>query len=307
MILAYSGDRFLMEEAARHELRGRGLRLGELPRLGGDGEEISPGALLGAMTPGLFGDPAAVLDFAGQRPGKELLAATVQAARGGTLVVLDPNGPKTRAALYREHGEHRVLPAPVKPGDIAAWGQTRAREQDLKLDSGAALYLAEALGDLASVAAELNKLALLRAGAWTRAEVEAVVGQPVPGDSFALLDAVTAGRPEAVTAQLRALEGEDPYRLLGVIGWQYRLLAGLVGLLATENIGAEAAAARLGQKPYPVKKALPLARRLGEAGLREQLRAVLEAERRAKGGGDAGVTVRQLVLSLCAMNAGRAG
>lgn len=307
MILAYSGDRFLMEEAARHELRERGLRLGELPRLGGDGEEVEAGALLGAMTPGLFGDPAAVLDLAGQRPGKELLAAVVQAGAGGTLVVLDPNGPKTRAALYREHGEHRVLPAPSKAGDVAAWAGARGRDQGLNLDSAAALYLAEALGDLASIAAELNKLTLLRAGAWKRAEVEAVVGQAVPGDSFALLDAVTAGRAEAATAQLRALEGEDPYRLLGVIGWQYRLLAGLVGLLAEGNVSAEAAAARLGQKPYPVKKALPLARRLGERGLREQLRAILEAERRAKGGGDAGVTVRQLVLRLSALNAGRTG
>lgn len=303
MILAFSGDRFLAEEAAAAELSQRGLRLGELPRLGGEGADISPAELLNLMSPSLFGEAAGLLDLAGQRPNKELLSALPQAAASGLLVVLDPSGPKTRAALYREHGEHKVLPAPQRLADLQAHVQERAQHMGLSLPRESAIYLAQAFGsDLASIASELGKLALL-GGDLGRARVEQIVGKSVPGDSFALLEAITAGRKEAALTELRRLSEEDPFRLLGVFAWQYRLLAGLCGLLAQGGrVVPEQAASELGFKPYPVKKALPLARRLSESALREQLRALAEAERRAKNGGDPAAALTRLTLTLCALN-----
>lgn len=298
MILGFTGNRFLAEEGAREVLAARGLALRELPRLAGD--EVNPEAVAPFLMPSLFGEAAVLLDFEGVKPGKELLALLEKAP--ALVAIIDPDAPATRVKLYERSGEHHAAPAPTRTGDVAGWVAQRARGAGLKLDRDAALYLAEVFGpDLASIASELNKLALLDAGSLSREAVQRVVGRDPPGDSFAMLGAATSGKPAEALTQLRRLlsSGEDPFRLMGAVVWQYSLVARCVALaqeggVLNENVAAQ----RLGVKPYPAKKALEVARRLNEARIRAHLGRIQDADLSMKSGQEPGLVLERLIVSL---------
>ncbi|GAA5531861.1 DNA polymerase III subunit delta [Deinococcus aluminii] len=296
-LIAFSGNRFLAEETLRDTLAARGLSVRDLPRLAG--EEVSAESIGPLLTPSLFGDGGVIVDFAGVKPDKALLE--LLAAAPVTVAVLDETPPATRVKLYETRGEHQPSPAPQKTGDVAGWVAQRARKTGLKLDRDAALYLAEVFGpDLTGIAGELNKLALLDPPL-TAELVRRVVGREPPGDSFAMLGAATGGHPgEAVTQLRRLLEsGEDPFKLLGAVVWQYSLVARCVALLQEGGRVTEAAAAqRLGVKPYPAKKALEVARRLNEGKIRAHLARILDADLAMKRGLDPAATLERLIVQL---------
>ena len=298
MLLAFSGHAFLAEELARETLAGRGLKLRELPRLGGEDVRAETAAPL--LAPSLFGDAALLVDLSGVKVAAgfmELLAMS-----GATVVLLDPAPTAARLKLYGAQGEHHVSPAPVRAGDVAGWVAKRAQSMRLKLDRDAALYLAEVFGaDLAGIVAELNKLTLMDSAVLNRETVARVVGLEAPGDSFAMLGAATSGRPAEALAQLRRLlaSGEDPFKLMGAVVWQYSLVARTVALLENgERVTESLAAQRLNVKPFPAKKALEVARRLNEAKIRAHLGRILEADQAMKRGLDAGAVMERLMVQL---------
>ncbi|MFC4639364.1 DNA polymerase III subunit delta [Deinococcus hohokamensis] len=296
-LLAFTGNRFLADETLRDTLLARGLDPRALPRLGG--EDVSPEALRPHLSPGLFGDGGVIVDFEGVKPDKALLELLAGAAV--TVALLDEAPPATRLKLYEKQGEVVPSPAPSKPGDVTGWVVQRAKKAKLPLEREAAAYLAEVFGpDLAGIAGELNKLALLD-GPLNRPAVQRVVGREPPGDSFAMLGAATAGRPGEAVTQLRRLlaSGEDPFKLMGAVVWQYSLVARCVALLQQEGRVTEAAAAqRLGVKPYPAKKALDVARRLNEGKIRGHLARILDADLHMKRGLDPGAVLERLIVQL---------
>ncbi|MGY2893763.1 DNA polymerase III subunit delta [Deinococcus sp. UYEF24] len=298
MLLAFSGHAFLAEELARETLAARGLSLRDLPRLGGDEVRAETAAPL--LAPSLFGDAALLIDLSGVKIAAGFMELLVKS--GATVVLLDPSPTAARLKLYDAQGEHHVSPAPVKAGDVAGWVAKRAQGMRLKLDRGAAQYLAEVFGpDLAGIVAELNKLTLMDDAPLSRETVARVVGLEAPGDSFAMLGAATSGRPAEALGQLRRLlaSGEDPFKLMGAVVWQYSLVARTVALLENgERVTESLAAQRLNIKPFPAKKALEVARRLNEAKIRAHLGRILEADQAMKRGLDAGAVMERLMVQL---------
>lgn len=298
MFLAFSGHAFLAEELAREVLAKRGLNLRDLPRVGGD--DVKAEVLAPLLAPSLFGDSAVFIDLSGVKVAAPLL--DLLAKSGATVALLDPSPSAARVKLYEAQGEHHVSPAPAKTGDVAGWVAKRSQAMRLKLDRDAALYLAEVFGgDLAGIVAELNKLELLDSGLLNRETVARVVGLEAPGDSFAMLGAATSGRPAEALGQLRRLlaGGEDPFKIMGAVVWQYSLVARTVALLAGgERVTEALAAQRLNVKPYPAKKALEVARRLNEARIRAHLGRILEADQAMKRGLDAGAVMERLMVQL---------
>lgn len=296
-ILAFTGNRFLADETLRDTLAARGLSARELPRF--SGEDVTADTLGPHLAPSLFGDGGVVVDFDGLKPDKALL--DLLASAPVTVALLDESPPATRLKLYEKAGEVVVSPAPTKPGEVTGWVVARAKKAKLPLEREAAAYLAEVFGaDLAGIAGELNKLELL-SGPLGRAQVQAVVGREPPGDSFAMLGAATAGRAAEAVTQLRRLlaSGEDPFKLLGAVVWQYSLVARCVALIQEEGRVSEAVAAqRLGVKPFPARKALEVARHLNETKVRAQLRRILDADLAMKRGLDAGVALERLIVQL---------
>ncbi len=296
-ILALTGNRFLADETLRDVLSGRGLNARDLPRF--SGEDVNVDTLGPHLAPSLFGDGGVIVDFEGLKPDKALLELLASAPV--TVAILDEAPPATRLKLYEKSGEVVASPAPSKPGDVTGWVVTRTKRMGLRLERDAAGYLAEVFGaDLAGIAGELNKLELL-GGPLDRERVQGVVGREPPGDSFAMLGAATAGRPGEAVLQLRRLlaSGEDPFRLLGAVVWQYSLIARTVGLLQEQGrVSDTVAAQRLGVKPFPAKKALDVARRLNEARIRAHLGAILDADLAMKRGLDPQVALERLLVKL---------
>lgn len=296
-ILAFTGNAFLADETLRDTLAARGLAARDLPRF--SGEDVKAELLGPHLAPSLFGDGGVVVDLGGLKPDKALL--DLLASAPVTVAVLDEAPPATRLKVYEKAGEVVASPAPSKPGEVTGWVVARARRAKLPLDRDAASYLAEVFGaDLAGIAGELNKLELL-GGPLGRARVQAVVGREPPGDSFAMLGAATTGRTAEAVTQLRRLlaSGEDPFKLLGAVVWQYSLVARCAALIQEEGRVSDAVAAqRLGVKPYPAKKALEVARHLNESRVRAQLRRILDADLAMKRGLDAGVALERLIVQL---------
>ncbi|GGK88651.1 DNA polymerase III subunit delta [Deinococcus radiotolerans] len=296
-LIAFTGHRFLADETLRDTLTTRGLNARDLPRVAG--EDVTADALGPHLSPGLFGDGGVIVDLEGVKPDKALLELLAGAAV--TVAVLDEAPPATRLKVYEGRGEVVASPAPSKTGDVAGWVTQRAKKAKLPLDRDASLYLAEVFGaDLAGIAGELNKLALLD-GPFTRDAVQRVVGREPPGDSFAMLGAATTGRPGEAVTQLRRLlaSGEDPFKLMGAVVWQYSLVARCVALQQEGGrVTEQVAAQRLGVKPYPAKKALDVARRLNEAKIRTHLGRILDADLAMKRGLDAGVALERLIVQL---------
>lgn len=296
-ILAFTGNRFVADETLRETLLTRGLSPRDLPRF--SGEDVTPQTLEPHLAPSLFGDGGVIVDFDGLKPDKELLSLLTAAPV--TVAILDEAPPATRLKQYEKAGEVISSPAPTKPGEVTGWVVARAKKLKLPLERDAASYLAEVFGaDLAGIASELHKLELL-GGALTRERVARIVGREPPGDSFAMLGAATTGRTAEAVGQLRRLltGGEDPFRLLGAIVWQYSLVARSVGLLQEEGRVSEAVAAqRLGVKPFPAKKALEVARKLSEAKTRSHLQAILDADLAMKRGLDPQVALERLLIQL---------
>lgn len=296
-LIAFTGHPFLAEETLRRTLSQRGLSPRELPRLAA--EEVTAEQLRPHLSPGLFGDGGVIVDLAGAKADKALL--DLLAGAPVTVAVLDEAPNATRLKLYEARGEVVGSASPARPGDVIGWVIARAKAMRLPLDKDAAGYLAEVFGtDLAGIASELTKLELLD-GPHTREQVSRVVGREPPGDSFAMLGAATAGRPGEAVTQLRRLllSGEDPFRLLGAVVWQYSLVARCVALLQEEGRVTEAAAAqRLGVKPFPAKKALEVARRLNEGKIRAHLGRILDADLAMKRGLDPAVTLERLIVQL---------
>ncbi|UBV43735.1 DNA polymerase III subunit delta [Deinococcus taeanensis] len=296
-LIVFSGNRFLADETLRDTLSARGLDARALPRLGG--EDVTADTVGSHLNPGLFGDGGVIVDLEGVKPDKALLE--LLAAAPVTVALLDETPPATRLKLYEARGEVVPSPAPSKPGDVAGWVVQRARKERLPVERDACAYLAEVFGaDLAGIAGELNKLALLD-GPFTREAVRRVVGREPPGDSFAMLGAATAGKPGEAVTQLRRLlaSGEDPFKLMGAVVWQYSLVARCVALQQEGGrVTEQVAAQRLGVKPYPAKKALEVARRLNEARIRAHLNRILDADLAMKRGLDAGVALERLIVQL---------
>ncbi|WP_291426546.1 DNA polymerase III subunit delta, partial [Deinococcus sp.] len=214
-LIAFTGNRFLADETLRDTLLARGLNPRELLRLGG--EEVTSQILGPHLAPGLFGDGGLIVDLEGVKPDKALLELLTTAAV--TVAVLDESPPATRLKTYEKAGEVIASPAPSKAGEVTGWVVQRAKKQKLALERDAAAYLAEVFGaDLAAIAGELNKLAILD-GPFSLAAVQRIVGREPPGDSFAMLGAATAGRPGEAVTQLRRLlaSGEDPFKLMGAV------------------------------------------------------------------------------------------
>lgn len=298
MLLAFSGHRFLIEDALRREVEKHGLNHRDITRL--SPEEITLDAVLPHLQSSLFGPSGVILDFEGIKNPKEVIE--VCGKSDAVVVIIDPAAPATRIKSYEKLGQHFPLPSPAKTGDIAGWTMARAKLHKLPLEKEAAFWLAEVFQtDLASIESELYKLTLIAEGKVGLDLVRRTVNLNPPGDSFQMLGAATAGNTREALSQLDRLmaSGEDPFKLLGAVVWQYSLVAKCVALRKEQpGIQENEAAQKLGAKPFPTKKALEVARKLNETKIRLHLERIMEADFAMKRGMDPSSTLERLMVQL---------
>ncbi len=191
---------------------------------------------------------------------------------------------------------------PLKPAELPDWIGARAASRGLRLDADAVALLAERIeGNLLAAAQEIDKLALLHAGARVdAATLAAAVADDARYDAFRLADAALAGetaRALHIVAGLRA-EGEE---LIPLLGWMLTQLRALLRLSAP---GANLAAAFQAERIWPARQAL-YRRALRSADRAHWERCLAQAariDRVAKGraDGDAWRELERLVAAIAA-------
>lgn len=302
MIVAFSGNRFLIEEALLAELKGQGRNPSDLPQLSGEDLTIER---ISMATQGLFSPNQLVLDFEGQSDLKGLLGSLDPTQ--GELFIIDPSATPSRIKFYESNGRHRAVPAPKKPGDVIQWIFGRCKALGLSIERDAAVYLGQVFGDgLALIAAELNKLSMLSQKI-TLEQAKKYVQLKEPGQVFALLDAMVGGDAPKSIRELQSLidQGDEPFQILGTVTWQYMLLARTVAALQNQpSLNEHQLAEYLKIKPFPAKKALGAVRNRGEAFVLYSLREILKTEFAMKSGQNAVASLERLVfhLAVCDTN-----
>jgi len=191
-------------------------------------------------------------------------------------------------------------------GDRAGWLDRQLAAAPVRLDRAAARRLAEHLGeDVSRLAALLETLAATY-GQGARvglAELEPYWGGAGGVPPWELTDALHTGQAAAALRALhRMLDGgaRHPLALMATLHTHY---AALLRVDGADVAGEAQAAELLGMAPYPAKKALEQARRMGSArvGRAVELLAAADVDLRGASGLPPQLVLEVLVARLCAL------
>lgn len=191
-----------------------------------------------------------------------------------------------------------------------SWLVDRLRAAPVTLDAAAGALLGEHLGE--DVARLTNLLEGLAAayGEGARIGVDELapfLGQAGGVAPWELTDAIDAGDTETVLVKLRRMTEAGERHPLVVMATLHRHYANMLRLDGADVYDEQSAAALLGTAPFPAKKALTQARRLGAGGIRRAVTLLAEADvdlRGAKAWPDA-LVLELLVARLSRLTAKR--
>ncbi len=304
MVLSFSGDPFLARRAARRALAAQGVAAPEVVSLG-EGMEAEAIARLAAQG-GLFGRVALFCDFdeafsgqAGVAPRNLALEALARVEADALVVVLDSGATAARQKRYRAIGRHRHLPTP-RFERLPRFAAEELDAAEVRYTRDAPEALAELFGeDPGAIASEVAKLALLD-GTLDAERVRTLANRPAARNAFDLIERLVAGDAAGSLQITRALldRGEAPQRVFGALSWQFGLVCRAVALRLAGRLDARSAAAALGTGAGAARRAVAIAERFDEAGLREALQVLLDGDVRAKSGGDPAWALERSVLRL---------
>ena len=193
---------------------------------------------------------------------------------------------------------------PKEGAELTRWLGERARLLEVKIDGPAAQRLVGFAGNEGrALINELGKLASYvgRGGRITTNYVDLLVQDGQEQNLFAFIDELSARRRGPALQSLRRLieEGQAATYILFMIARQMRILLG-VKELAAQRLRPDEIAARLGQKPFVVRKALDQARAFTDIELGQLHDRVLELDQASKTGRiDAETGLEVLVVELC--------
>jgi DNA polymerase III subunit delta len=265
-------------------------------------ERVATSSLFGGGSLAIVVDPAPLLR---SRDERDALVATLRlVAPGNGLVFLEPSDGSTRRAaalatlekaVREAGGDVRELRAP-KESQLAGWLEQRARERGIRLGAGASKELAQRIGGFVREGdvdrrrqgelgvAELEKLALYRPdGPVTMDDVKALVGEAIPGSTWAFLDAVAARRVDRALGLLdRLLETTPELVVLTQLHARVRDL-----IIVADHLAAGASPGSLvrtlGLKPFRAEKLAEQARTWTQDELDAALDALVELDATVRG------------------------
>jgi DNA polymerase-3 subunit delta len=233
---------------------------------------------------------------------KEVVAAYLQApAPDSCLALVADKLPATdllRAASAK-HGEVLEYAAP-KEAQLPQWLINEAKAR-LGMDLGLqeARLLVQRCGDNQNILLrELEKLQIYADGRRVTIDDVRLLGTPTyEANIFDLLDSLALGRGAAAFAAADELlaAGERTEMLFGRILRNFQNM-GRVAAMKEEGMRQEAIQSELKMKPYPVRKLMEQAARLGSDGIARRLSILAETDARMKG---MGTLPDEVELQLC--------
>jgi DNA polymerase-3 subunit delta len=162
-----------------------------------------------------------------------------------------------------------------------------AEEFGAKFISGGEQYLVEKVGNnLWQLANETQKLATYRSGAIIeKKDIDQMVTANIEANAFALTDAITSKNKQKAFKELESLltMGEDPFKIMGAINYQMRLLAGIKDELE-RGVNQYEMASHLKAMPFAVSKGLPIAKKMSWQELKTIYRHLAELDESSKTG-----------------------
>lgn len=218
----------------------------------------------------------------------EPLLAYLSAPLETTVVVLVAGGGAlpTRLVKAIRNGGHVVDAA--APGGKArqGWIAERLRKGPVALDRSAAALLQDRLGEeLGQIDGVLDALAAAY-GEGAKLGIDDLrpfLGTGGIAAPWELTDAIDGGDTETALAQLRRMLDGGGRHPLVVMATLQRHVGNLLRLDGRDVASEGEAAALLGVAPYPAKKALAQARRLGRPVIMRAMRLVAEADIELRG------------------------
>lgn len=162
-----------------------------------------------------------------------------------------------------------------------SWLVSRLHEAPVRLDAAAGALLGDHLGE--DVGRLTNLLEALAAAYGEGARVGVGELTPFLGDAggvapWDLTDAVDNGDTAAALGYLHRMLGAGERHPLVILATLHRHYAAMLRLDGADVADEQAAAALLGTAPFPAKKALTQARRLGSAGVARAVTLVADAD-----------------------------
>ena len=162
-----------------------------------------------------------------------------------------------------------------------SWLVSRLHEAPVRLDAAAGTLLGNHLGE--DVGRLTNLLEALAAAYGEGAQVGVEELTPFLGEAggvapWDLTDAVDAGDTEAALTYLHRMLAAGERHPLVVLATLHRHYAAMLRLDGADVDDEQAAAALLGTAPFPAKKALSQARRLGSEGIARAVTLVADAD-----------------------------
>lgn len=286
-----------------------------------DGSDLDPDQVHGAVAGGsLFASSRLVLLRRVEElspEAQEVLIALVNPLPPGVVLVLTAGRRDARSTLFKalKAAQTWDLAPPTRGADLARWVEEQARAQGLSLSGPAMQRLLEVVGgEAVLVPGELAKLSAYAADGTpvTPEVVEALASTAWPGlpryAVFDLVDAVSRGDTATALQRFRILtrRGEEPLRLLAMLGRQFHLLAVARGLQAEGKGRPEVLMEVTAIKsPFEAQKVLQLAAAWDESRLAQAVALAADADLELKKGASAPTTMELLVLRLCRLSRGQ--
>lgn len=257
-----------------------------------EGEALTPADVLNEAATLPFLAEKRLLVIEGVPPWEKEVFHTLAAAVHPAVVVLfvapvlDKRTSAAKALL--ELAEVREC-TPLSPAQLHAWMQDIVRERGAKLTEEAVHALVDLCGrDQLMLDQELAKLALYRyGGEIRRADVELLCTSSAEQDAWRLLDFLGNSRTADALAFLRRLteRGESPHALWSMLLWAVSSAVAVLGALEEGHRTPSAVVKATGITFGAARSALPLAQKLGRAGMRSLAEWMADADIALKTGG----------------------
>ena len=228
-----------------------------------------------------------------------------------TVLVLGAGGGQTAPKLLnavKKQGHVIDASPPSRAKERTSWLVARMKDAPVTVDAAAGALLAEHLGeDVGRVTSLLEALALsygdgARIGV---AELEPFLGDAGGVAPWDLTDAIDKGESEHALVLLhRLLSGGDGRHPLVIMSTLHRHFAAMLRLDGAAVRGEAEAAALLGVAPYPAKKALTQARKLGSAAIADAVVLLADADLDLRGDSEwpDELVLEVLVARLCRLS-----
>ncbi|HEV7888386.1 MAG TPA: DNA polymerase III subunit delta [Acidimicrobiales bacterium] len=256
------------------------------------GEDYEVAAVLDACaTPPFLGDRRVVVVRGVGRFRAEELAPLIgwleNPLETTSLVLVAGGGVVSQKLVNAVKKVGTVVDASAGTGKArTSWLVARLKDAPVKLDAAAGNLLSEHLGeDMGRVAGLLDALAASYGeGASVGVdELEPLLGQAGAVAPWDLTDAVDRGDTQAALSHLHRMMGAGERHPLVIMATLQRHYGSMLKVDGARVAGEKEAAELLGMAPFPAKKALTQARRLGWAGISRAVILLADADLALRG------------------------